>query len=405
MAGSIERLAWLTAGAAAGMLAGLTAAAAQDTIKLGAPLPLTGALADAGAKTKQGYEACVAAVNAKGGVDVGGKKMKLELAEYDYQSDTNRAVQLVQRLVTVDKVPFLLAPYGSGDTKATAVVAERYGIPMMASAAATVSIFDQNMSNLFGVLFPNKMITDKEAAYYRQAVPEAKTVAVLALNSLFPKAIAAELVISAKANGFEVVSDGLYSPNTTDFANVLTQIKALKPDWIYLTGYTQDLILLTRQMADQGVGAKIISMTAGPAYPEFEDNVKGMSENITTNSWWHQNSNYKDSYLFGSSIEYNKLFEDKYKRSATYLEASATAACQTLAMAIEGAKSIDAEKVRAELKSRTYETFYGPVRYGKSGQNDFNAALIMQIQKKQLVVLAPDKLAQGKLVVGVTPKN
>ena len=409
MAKSSKTVAWLMAGLVAGTLAGLGAAAAQDTstdiIKLGAPLALTGALADAGIKTKQGYEACVTAVNAKGGVDVGGKKMKLELAEYDYQSDTNRAVQLVQRLVTVDKVPFLLAPYGSGDTKATAVVAERYGIPMMAASAATPTVFDQNVSNLFGILFPNKMITDAEVAYYKKHAPDVKRVAVLAQNSLFPKAIAAELVGSAKAAGIEVVSDGLYSPNTTDFANVLSQIKTTNPDWIYVTGYTQDLMLVTRQMADLGISAKLITMTAGPAYPEYLENMKALGDNITTNGWWHHNSNYKDAYLFGSSLEYNKVFEAKYKRSASYLEASATAACETLAMAIEGAKSLDPEKVRTELRARTFDTFYGPVRFGKTGQNDFNAALVMQIQKQQLVVLAPDHLAQGKLVVGAAPKN
>ena len=398
-------LAALSLSLATGTMAWMGTAAAQDTIKLGAPLALTGNLADAGIKTKQGYEACVTAVNAKGGVDVGARKMKLELVEYDYQSDTNRALQLIQRLITVDKVPFLLAPYGSGDTKAAAVVAERYGIPMVASAAATPTVFDQNINNLFGILFPNKMITDAEAAYFKKNVPDAKRVAVLALNSLFPKALAAELVASVKAQGMEVVSDGLYSPNTTDFANVLSQIKTTNPDWIYVTGYTQDLILITRQMADLGVTAKIVSMTAGPAFPEFNDNVKGLSQNLTTNSWWHQNADYKDAYLFGSSLAYNKVFEDKYKREATYLEASATAACQVLAMAIESAKSIEPDKVRAELKSRQFDTFYGPIKFSKVGQNEFNAALVMQTQKGKLVVLAPDNLSQGKLAVGVPLKN
>ena len=79
-------------------------ALAQETIKLGAPLALTGPLADAGAKSKQGYDICVSAVNEKGGVNVGGKKMKLELVEYDYQSETNRAVQIVQRLINARRI-------------------------------------------------------------------------------------------------------------------------------------------------------------------------------------------------------------------------------------------------------------------------------------------------------------
>jgi branched-chain amino acid transport system substrate-binding protein len=384
-------------------IAGATPGFAQETIRFGAPLALTGPLADAGAKSKQGYDMCVSAVNAKGGVDVGGKKLKLELVEYDYQSETNRAVQIAQRLINVDKVPFLLAPYGSGDSKATAVVAERYGVPMVAAAAATKSVFDQNFQNLFGILFPNSMITEAEVAYYKKHAPDAKRVAVLALNSLFPKAIAGDLVESAKAQGYEVVFNTIYSPDTTDFSNVLTQIKALKPEWVYATGYTQDLILIRRQMADIGLDARILTMTAGPAYPEFTDNVKVLSENVTTNSWWHQNADYKDAFLFGSSLKYNEMFRERFKRDATYLEAAATAACETLVIAIEAAKSTSADAVRKVMREKKFETFYGPVQFGKNGQNDVNAALVMQIQKGKLVVLAPDNLKQGTLAIGVPP--
>ncbi len=377
---------------------------AEETIKLGAPLALTGPLADAGAKSKQGYDICIAAVNAKGGVDVGGKKMKFELVDYDYQSETNRAVQIVQRLINVDKVPFLMSPYGSGDTKAAAVVAERYGVPMIAAAAATKSVFDQHFQNLFGVLFPNNMITEAEVAYYKKKVPDLKRVAVLALNSLFPKAIAGDLAETAKAQGLDVVFNQIYSPDTSDFSNVLTQIKSLNPDWIYATGYTQDLILIRRQMADLGIDVKILTMTAGPSYPEFKDNVKALAENVTTNSWWHQNANYEDSFLFGSSQKYNEAFNERYKRDATYLEAAATASCETLAMAIEEAKSTSADAVRKVMHEKTFNTFYGPIHYGTTGQNDVNAALVMQIQNNKLIVLAPENLKQGDLQVGLVKK-
>ncbi len=384
----------------AASLTGVAPSYAQEVLRIGAPLALTGALADAGVKSKQGYDVCISAVNDKGGVDVNGKKMKLELVEYDYQSDTSRAVQIVQRLINVDSVPFLLAPYGSGDTKATAVVAERNGVPMIAAAAATPSVFDQNFQNLFGILFPNRMITDQEVAYYKQSVPDVKKVAILALNSLFPKAIAGELAESAKVGGLEVVYNNIYSPDTTDFSNALTQIKGLNADWIYATGYTQDLITIRRQMNDLGVTAKIVSMTAGPAYPEFADNVQGLAENVTTNSWWHENANYNDSNYFGSSLKYNEIFVQRFKRNATYLEAAATAACETLVLAIQEAKSTSPDAVRKVLREKTFETFYGPVHFGKTGQNDFNAALVMQIQKGKLVVLAPANLKQGELKVG-----
>ena len=382
---------------------GAAPAWAQDVLRIGAPLALTGTLADAGAKSKQGYDVCVSAVNDKGGVNVNGEKMKLELVDYDYQSETGRAIQVAQRLINVDKTPFLLAPYGSGDTKATAVVAERYGVPMIAASAATPTVFDQNFQNLFGVLFPNRMITDQETAFYGKVAPDVKKVAILALNSLFPKGIASEFAQSAKGAGYDVVYNEIYSPDTTDFSNALTQIKGQNPDWIYATGYTQDLINIRRQMNDLGVTAKIVSMTAGPAYPEFTQNLAKLAENVTTNSWWHQNANYQDAFLFGSSQKYNELFNQRYKRNATYLEAAATAACETLVIAIEDAKTTSADAVRKVLHEKTFNTFYGPIRYGKTGQNDFNAALVMQVQDGKLVVLAPDALKNGSLKMGAPP--
>jgi len=112
--------------------------------------------------------------NAKGGVKVGANMRKLEAVKYDYQSETSRAVQIVQRLVTVDKVDLLFAPYGSGDTKATAVLAERYGIPMIATSASSESVYDQKGKNLFGILFPTGAMVTVEAKYYKERVPQAK---------------------------------------------------------------------------------------------------------------------------------------------------------------------------------------------------------------------------------------
>lgn len=117
---------------------------AAEPVKLGAPVALTGTFADEGGKLLHGYEMCIDAVNAKGGLKVGNEIRKFELVKYDYQSDTNRATQMIQRMATVDKVDFLVAPYNSGATKVTATAAERADIPMMSTAAATPSVFDQH---------------------------------------------------------------------------------------------------------------------------------------------------------------------------------------------------------------------------------------------------------------------
>ena len=332
------------------------------------------------------------------------EQRKLEAVKYDYQSETSRAVQIVQRLVTVDKVDFLFAPYGSGDTKATAVLAERYNIPMIATSAASDAVYDQKQKNLFGILFPSQAMAEIEVKFYKQRLPQAKKIAVFALNSLFPKAIAGEVRTFAAKDGFEVVFDGLYSPGTMDFANVLTQIKAGNPDWLYVTGYIQELIVIRRQMANLGMSVPIVTMTAGAAYPEFEHNLGPLANNVTANAWWHPSATYKDSYIFGGAPEYTKIFKEKYKKEPTYLEAAATAGCEVLMESVEQARSADPEAVRKVLSTQKFDTFYGPIKFGTNGQNEINSPMILQIQNGKYIVLDPQDVKTGDFKVGVPPR-
>ena len=118
-------------GLALGTMALATLAPAQSTIRIGAPLALSGGLADEGKKQAAAYDLWLERVNAAGGINVGGTKMKVELVTYDYQTDEKRAQQIAERLINVDKVNFMTAPFGSGHAKVVAGVAERYGVPMM----------------------------------------------------------------------------------------------------------------------------------------------------------------------------------------------------------------------------------------------------------------------------------
>jgi len=393
----------LNAATLAFAVAGLISPAAADVIRVGAPLSLTGALADSGEKSAQGFEMCLDAVNARGGVQADGKMNQLQLVKYDYESDTNRAVQMMQRLVTVDKVSFLLGPYGSGDTKATAVVAERYGVPMVAWSAASEAVFDQKFKNLFGVLSPNQIIVDTEIAFYKEKVPGLKRLAILAQNSLFPKANAESLKRAALKAGLEVVYEGLYAPGTTELINPLTEIKSKKPDWVYVYGYTLDLILARRQMLDVGLDAKVISQTAGPAFAEFPDNLKDQANGITSNSWWVGAVPYKDAFMFGSANEYAATFKAKYKKDPTYLEAAASAACEVLVQSIEKAGTVKADAVRQALRETSFDTFYGPIKFGENGQNTESKLLVTQIQNRKNIVVGPEALKAGDLIVGKEP--
>ena len=179
------------------LLAALTLAAlptfAQDVIKIGAPLALTGGLADEGRKQQIAYDMWLKRVNAAGGINVGGKKMKVELITYDYQTDEKRAQAMAEKLITQDKVAFLTSPFGSGHTKVVAGVAERYGIPVMAPVASSESVFNQGYKNLFGTLAPNGGIVANMVTMFTKQFPNAKKVAILGREDVFPRAMAVEM--------------------------------------------------------------------------------------------------------------------------------------------------------------------------------------------------------------------
>ena len=165
-------------------------------------------------------------------------------------------------------------------------------MPTIASTASSAQVYDQGYKYLFGTFTPNDTLTTPLTQIVKAKAPDVKKVAILARNDLFPLAIAQEMEKSAKANGLEVVYFEKYAINTLDHSATLSQIKSLAPQWIFVTGYINDLLLVRKQMADQQIKASVVSMIAGPAYQEFIDAAGASGENITSAAWWHPAAQY-----------------------------------------------------------------------------------------------------------------
>jgi branched-chain amino acid transport system substrate-binding protein len=375
------------------------AAQAADVIKLGAPLALTGPLADEGKKQNVIWKMWLQKINDAGGVNVGGKKMKVELAIYDYQSDGQRAGQLAEKLLTDDKVDFLLAPFGSGHTKIVATIAERYETPILACVSSSEAVFDQTLKHLFGTLSPNAGMFGPMITYFKGQMPSLKKLAVLGRDDIFPKSMAQGISAAAKKDGLDVVYDQLYAVGTMDHSAALSGIKAGNPDWVYVTGYTQDLILIRKQMADLGVKAPIISMVAGPAYKEYVDALGNLANGVTSSSWWHHATNYKGIGVWPTTEDFYKEFVAKEKEDPDYIHASCGAAMDVLMAAIERAGSLDKTKVRDELAKTDVTTFYGPIRFSANGMNQVRDLPIIQVQDKAIKVLAPADVKNGEMTL------
>ena len=387
-------------GAIAGVLGLSIPANAQDAIKIGAPLPLTGGLSPEGLKQQRGYDLWAKTVNEAGGLGVGGEMRDVEIVYVDYESQTPRAVQSAERLITEDGVDFLFSPFGSGAAKAASSVSERYQIPTIAATASSPSVYDQGYRYLFGTFTPNDTLTTPLADIVADSDADVQTIAIYARNDLFPLAIAQEMEASAKAKGIEVVAFDQYAIGTMDHASIFTLMRQSQPDWIFVTGYINDLILVRKQMADLGVTPKVLTMIAGPAYKEFIDASGPLAENVSSAAWWHPAVSYDGEDIFGSTADYVAAFESAYGSTPDYAEASASAAGAILQLAIEKAGSVDPEAVRDALASLDVMTFYGPVHFGETGQIDSLEPPVFQIQDGATRVVFPDAVKQADLVFG-----
>jgi branched-chain amino acid transport system substrate-binding protein len=377
------------------------AASAQDIIRIGAPLPLTGPLAPEAIKQKQGYDLWAELANGAGGISVAGKKYKIEIVYADYQSNTPRAVQTTEQMITQNKIDFLFSPFGSGAAKAASTVSEKYKVPTIAATASSSQVYDQGYKYLFGTFTPNDTLTTPLTSIIKSQAPDVKKIAILARNDLFPLAIAQEMDKSAKANGFEVVYFDKYAIDTLDHSATLSQIKSLSPQWIFITGYTNDLLMIRKQMVDQQMKAPVVTMIAGPAYQEFIEALGPSAENISSAAWWHPAEQYNGKDIFGTTANFVKLFRDKYKSEPDYGQASAALCGALFQMAIESAGSPDREKVRDALAKLDVVTFFGPVKFGADGQISSLVPPVFQIQNSKPVVVFPLDIKQGDMKLGV----
>jgi branched-chain amino acid transport system substrate-binding protein len=373
------------------------AAQAADVVRIGAPLALTGSLADEGKKQALAYDLWLARVNAAGGIDVGGQKKKVELVTYDYQSDGKRAQQLAEKLITDDQVHVLTAPFGSGHTKIVAGVAERYGIPVIASVASSESVYDQGFKNLFGTLAPNSGLVDAMIALFMMEQPNVRKVAILGRDDVFPRDMAETLRVRAASAGLEVVYHEFYSSGAIDHSAALSKMKGLSPDWIYVTGYSQDLILARKQMHDLGLTAPIVTMITGPAYHEFIEGLGPLAEGVTSVTWWHHTTSYESDDPWGSTKAFYEDFKSRESADPDYIHASSAAALVAVQKAIESAGSLEPGRISQALRTLSITTFYGPIVFDEHGMNAARDLPILQVQGQAVKVLFPASVAQAKL--------
>ena len=374
-----------------------TGTAATDPIKMGASLALTGNLSRFGLMMKNGYEMWKDEVNAKGGIKVGGTQRKVEIVYYDDQSDNNTSAQLTEKMITQDKVQFLLGPYGSGPTFATTAIGERYDIITIATTANAANIYTRGFKNVFAILPPGVKIFNSFIDMLAAQNPKPVKVAIIAPNDNFPVSVAQGAQDYAKSKGFDVVYYEIYPKEIKDLSSTILKIKDSGAEVLMGSGYLEESILTVRQLKEQRVNLKAIGFTTGPELMDFRTNLGADANNICGVAWWMPQMTYSDP-LFTTAQEYTKKYTQKFGAGLAYQGAPASMGGYLLQLAIEKTGSLETAKVREAIAAYDATTFWGPIKFDASGQNIAGGAVTFQIQKGEIETVWPQGAASAKAV-------
>ncbi|MEP7369490.1 MAG: amino acid ABC transporter substrate-binding protein [Dermatophilaceae bacterium] len=397
MAAVITASSLVVAGCSSKGAATSTGSAASETLTIGAAVSVTGKLAREGVLTKEGYQLCQEKVNAKGGVDVGGTKVKLDI---QYQDDTSKpdvAAQLVDQFN--DKgVKLILSSYGSANTEAQAAVIERNGQIMVDSAGADNKIFSKGYKNTFAVLSPaTEYASSIVKAIAELATPKPKSVVFLSADDGFSKTVTEGGMKTATTLGFKVL-DPQYFPNgTSDVSSALTKVKGEHPDVIIGSVHLVEGVAIIKQAKELGVTPAGFGESVAPPTPDFAKTLGAQAENVLGSSQWTDATKGTDKY-FGSAKDYTKDIQAKFSHAPDYHNAEASAACLALVLAAEKAGSSKPDAVRAALSGLDSESFFGKIKFDATGQNTFKPMSVIQIQNGKAVTVWPTDSAEAKMI-------
>jgi len=375
-----------------GLILTVGTAWSADTIVLGTAMSQTGKYAREGKFYVDAYQMTVDAVNKAGGVKVGGKAYKLELKMYDDQSDPNLCVRLYTRLVTSDKVNFLLGPYSSGITIPASSVSEKYEIPMIQGGGASGQIFSRGYKYIFGTLPKAEFYFLSAVAAAASLNPPVKTAALVYSNEAFDRSVAEGSRQLLKDYKIEKVYDEEYQPATQDFTSILAVIKSKNPDLILLAGHVENSLNFIRQAQAQDVSPKMWVFTVGPPTADFRKTLGKPADYAYGVTPWLEDMEVGGE-IFKSAREFGKQFKERFGYEADYHVASGAADVLAYKFAIEKANSLDPKKVRDALAGLDVETLYGRVKFEQTGQIAMGQVLI-QIQDGKLVPV----YAAGKFI-------
>ena len=377
-------------------------------IKIGMSMPQTGGLGGGGQAALLAIRMWVDDVNAKGGI-IG---RKVEFTAYDDQSNPANTPGIYTKLLDVDKVDLLIAPYATVPTAPIMPLVKQRGKLLMGNFS-----FQVNSKIKHDMWFNNAPWNDADG--WSKGFIEAgkaggaKTIALLASDQEFSQNLANGARALLPGLGLTKVYDQNYPPTTTDFSSVVRAIRAAKPDMVFVASYPNDSVAIVRAANEIGLGSQVKLFGGAMVGLQFTPIMVNLGSLLNGIVNYH-------TYVPGMKLpgidDFFKRYTEKAKAAKVdplgyYLPPFNYAIGQMLEQAITAAKSIEDRAVADHLRKNEMQTVVGPVRFDASGERANQRLITVQfrnVKNKDLdqfrsagkqVIIHPSADATGKVIL------
>lgn len=235
----------------------------KEPIKVGFFAPTTGPVAADGENSLNAAKLAVENINASGGID----GREVVLVDYDDAFDTKQSVSVAQKLTTKDSVVAVVSGSYSGTTRAAAPVYQDAGIPMIASYAIHPDI-TKTGDYIFRQSFVGS-VQGKAGGKVAAEMLGAKKISILYVDNDFGSTLSSSFTEMAESLGAEIVSTDKFSFGEKEFTPILTKIKQLDADLLYLPAYPGEGSQIVRQAHDLGLDLQIMGTEGIDATVQF----------------------------------------------------------------------------------------------------------------------------------------
>ncbi|MFW6104812.1 MAG: ABC transporter substrate-binding protein [Candidatus Bipolaricaulota bacterium] len=387
-----------------------------ETIKVGAIYPLSGSIADTGARCKAAIEAGVEIVNnsypdinlpsaeSEGIESLGGAKLKVVYG--DHQADPGVGKSEAERLITRENVKALIGSYNSAVTKPASFVAERYGIPFISGCSSSAALTERGLDYFFRLAVTDKM----DAVAFLEALDELReekgaeieSIGLLYENTEFGQhaAMSVEEANEDRDHSYEIAAKVAYPYGATNVDSAITKLKKADPDVVIAASLLNDYVLLVNTMKELKWAPKgMFSFCGGFQDPKSIERLDEDAEHFsgssilppqlieTTPILRKTNEIYKEFSPGGVGFDgvMMEIFEVPF----------------VLADALERAGTTDPEKLTEAIRETDIETDLnvgGGIKFNDKGQNILAKSAIVQVQDGEYVTVLPLKVAQAEIV-------